>query len=269
MIDRELLQRSFDAYINRFDAEDERISLKIRHTAFVAENSDSLSASLGLSPDDRDLAWAVAMLHDIGRFEQAAANGSFLDSVSSDHAAAGVEYLFEQGHISDFVRISDPSAEAQEASLAEAAENLKIIRLAVAWHNKHELPSDLSEREQLFCRMIRDADKLDIFRVCVENTFAVAHEYPPETVAASAISPAVAECFERFETLDYKKRKTPADIFIGHLALSFGLFYPQSRRIAAEQGYLEKMADFTFEQPETQEQYEWMKARLFQFLDRK
>lgn len=255
MTDRALLRDSFEKYIGEFSAEDERISLKIRHTAFVADNSDRLAETLALSENDRDLAWTIAMLHDLGRFEQVAANGSFIDSVSSDHAAAGVDYLFGKGRIADFI---------DQGTLQE--EDLRCIKLAISYHNKHLLPEGLSERQRLFCNMIRDADKLDIFRVCVENTFEIAHEYPPETVACSAVSEEVVQCFESFETLDYSKRKYPADIFLGHIAMCFGLYFPQSRRLAAEQGYIGRMADFTFTDPESQGKYIRMKEQLEIFL---
>lgn len=256
MTDRALLRESFEKYIGEFNAEDERISLKIRHTAFVADNSDCLAENLALSENDRDLAWAIAMLHDLGRFEQVAANGSFIDSVSSDHAAAGVDYLFGKGRITDFI---------ERGTIPE--EDLRCIELAIAYHNKHLLPDGLSDRQRLFCNIIRDADKLDIFRVCVENTFEIAHEYSPETVAGSAVSEEVIQCFERFETLDYSKRKYPADIFLGHIAMCFGLYFPQSRRLAAEQGYIGKMADFTFTDPASQVKYARMKEQLGTFLN--
>ena len=255
MIDRELLKKSFSGYVGKFDRSDERISLKIVHTSYVAGNSDDLSDAFGLSERDKDLAWAVAMLHDIGRFEQVAANGSFIDSVNSDHANAGVEFLFEKNGIRDFLPEETVSGE-----------ELECMRLAILWHNKHQLPDGLTERQQLFCNMIRDADKLDIFRVCVENSFEVAHEYSVEEVKRSEVSEEVLRCFERFETLDYSKRKFPADIFLGHIAMCFGLFYPQSRKLAAEQGYMERMADFSFSNEESQEKYEYMKKRLNFFL---
>ena len=102
-IDRAFLKKSFDAYVSAFDRTDERISLKIDHTFCVAENSDSISASLGLSSAEKDVAWAIAMLHDIGRFEQVAASHSFIDSPSNDHAEAGVQFLFAFRQLCRFV----------------------------------------------------------------------------------------------------------------------------------------------------------------------
>ena len=254
MIDRRKLSESFERYIGGYDPSDERIALKVLHTHKVAENCDALSEGLGLTDRDRDLAWAIGMLHDIGRFEQVARTGSFIDSAASDHASAGVDYLFGRGAVRNFIE-----------DLSE--EDTGIIRTAIAQHNRHVLPDDLTGRELMHCRIIRDADKLDIFRVCLENSFEVAHEYPAEVVRNSEVSQAVIECFEKTETLDYSKRKQPADIFLGHIAMCFGLYYPFSRNLAASQGYIARMMDFTFADPDMQKKFERMKEQTERFLN--
>lgn len=254
-IDRAFLKESFDAYVSRFDAQDERISLKIDHTYRVAENSDSISASLGLSSAEKDVAWAIAMLHDIGRFEQAAASHSFIDSPSNDHAEAGVQFLFGAGQLCRFV----PAGSCTEAEL-------RCIELAIHYHNKHLLPEGLTPAQQLFCSIIRDADKLDIFRICLVNSFRTVHEYTREEVASSPISPIVCECFAKHETLDYSKRQYPADIFLGHIAMCFGLCFPCSRQRAAEQGYIEQMMDFTFTGEAEERAFAEMKRQTRLFL---
>ena len=254
-IDRGSLRQSFENYVSSFDGEDERIALKIVHTDRVAENSDCIADALGLDEERKDIAWAIAMLHDIGRFEQASKRRSFIDSADSDHALEGVRYLFGRGRISDFL----PEG-------ACTGEELRSIELAVKYHNRYRLPEDLGREETLFCNIIRDADKLDIFRISLMNSFEAVHEFSREEVSASRISPAVVECFERRETLDYSKRQYPADIFLGHIAMCFGLCYPCSRALAARQGWVEKMMDFRFSGEAEQRQFEQMKAQVREFL---
>lgn len=254
MIDRSKLSESFERYIGSYDLSDERIALKVLHTYKVAENCDALSEGLGLTDMDKDLAWTIGMLHDIGRFEQVARTGSFIDSKVSDHASAGVDYLFGRGAVRDFI-------------VELSGEDAGIIRTAIAQHNRHLLPENLTGRELLHCRIIRDADKLDIFRVCLENSFEAAHEYPAEVVRDSEVSQSVVDCFEKTETLDYSKRKHPADIFLGHIAMCFGLYYPFSRNLAASQGYIARMMDFTFADPDTQKKFERMKEQTVRFLN--
>lgn len=102
--------------------------------------------------EDIDLAWLIGILHDIGRFEQLRRYQTFFDYRSMDHAKYGVHVLFEEGHIKDFI--------------ASSEEN-DVIRAAIGEHNVYEVRGDLSKRELHFARLIRDADKLDIFRVYV------------------------------------------------------------------------------------------------------
>lgn len=254
-MDREFLQHAFDRYVSAFDAADERIALKIEHTYHVARNCDGIARRLDLNERQKDIAWAIGMLHDIGRFEQVARSHSFVDSVAGDHAEEGVKFLFTDGHITDFIPAGVMNAEELEA-----------IRLAIHLHNKLALEAGLSAEQELFCNIIRDADKLDIFRVCTEKSFRAVHEYTEEEVRASGFSPAVTECFEKRITLDYSKRQTPADIFLGHIAMCFGLYYPDSRREAYEQGYVEKMMDFTFADAEKEAQWQQMQSVVRAFL---
>lgn len=254
-VDRESLKKSFEGYVSSFDREDERVALKIGHTYHVAENSDYIADALGLDGERKAIAWAIAMLHDIGRFEQVSKRRTFIDSADSDHALEGVRYLFDRGRISDFL----PEG-------ACTPEELKSIELAVKYHNRYRLPEDLSREETMFCNIIRDADKLDIFRISLMNSFETVHEFSRAEVSASEISPAVVECFERRETLDYAKRKYPADIFLGHIAMCFGLCYPCSRTLAARQGWVEKMMEFSFDGEAVQRQFEQMKAQVREFL---
>ena len=50
---------------------------------------------------ERDLAYLIALLHDIGRFEQIKRFNSF-DDRNVDHATLGVQVLFDEGMIRQF-----------------------------------------------------------------------------------------------------------------------------------------------------------------------
>lgn len=252
---REILEKAFEEYVSSFDSSDERISLKIKHTFCVAENSDEICSRIGLPKEDREVAYAIAVLHDIGRFEQASRRHSFLDSSESDHAEEGVKFLFGENQIASFLPLGSMNED-----------DLECIRLAIKYHNKHLLPDDLSSRQKVFCNIIRDADKLDIFRISLENSFEKVHEFSEEEVKNSKISDVVRECFAKWETLDYSKRQYPADFFLGHIAMCFGLCYPCSRSMAAEQGYIRKMMELSFHGKNEEEMYAEMKKQVEKFL---
>lgn len=133
-------------------ARDTNILLKEEHTHRVCAEILHIGGELGLPPEDLALAEAIALLHDVGRFEQFARYGTFNDRQSADHAALGVEILRRNGIL----------------GAADPIERDLILR-AIAYHNRVALPPDESERCLLFSRLIRDADKLDIWGVFLDQ----------------------------------------------------------------------------------------------------
>lgn len=109
-VDRQKVLDAFAAYIRPYDAQDPKVSLKIHHTYRVAALCEQIGRSIALEGTALDLAWLCGMLHDVGRFEQLRRFGTFDDSKSIDHARAGVQVLFEQGHIRDY--LDDDSEDA-------------------------------------------------------------------------------------------------------------------------------------------------------------
>ncbi len=231
-IDRNRVRDCFAAYTAAFDQADLQILNKIRHSWHVAANACSIASALGCNAD---LAWLIGVLHDIGRFEQIRRIHGYDDSRGLDHGDYGAKVLFEEGLIRQFT--SDDTAD-------------EIIRKAVRYHNKYELPPDLGGEELLYCQLIRDADKIDNFRGFLENDFYSFHERTPEEVQSSLISDEVLECFARHRTIPFAKIRTAADFFLIPYALYFGLVFPASRQLVKQQGNFVRMLDFRFRLPE-------------------
>ncbi len=230
-MDRDMAVTQFTRYVQGFDQREEGVRLKYDHSLRVSGLCEQIALSLGLSRDDVDLAWLIGVLHDIGRFEQLREYHTFVDYRSMDHAGYGVRYLFEGGHIRDF--------------LDDAGQD-DIIRMAVGQHNAYQLRPDLTPRQQLFCQLIRDADKLDIFRVYVMyleqkkniwNVDLTDYEKQP-------ISDAVMDQARQRKLVRTQDKKTFMDFYVGALCLFFDLSYPRSRQLAREQGYFDKLLDF-------------------------
>lgn len=144
-IDRRRAREAFAGYAARYNAADPKVKLKIDHTYRVAALCDRIAASLGLPPEERDLAWLCGLLHDVGRFEQLRRYGTFNDAESIDHAAMSARVLFEEGRVRDY--LDDPSRD-------------ELLRTAVAWHSAYRLPAELDSRTRMFCQILRDADKV-------------------------------------------------------------------------------------------------------------
>ncbi len=190
-----------------------RITLKIRHTLRVADNCYDIAKSLGLNEDDIFLAYVIGICHDIGRFEQVKNFDSFDDKTCGiDHASYSNKVLFEDNLIKKF---------NIDKSL------YPIIKLAVYNHNKKSVPTNLNERELLFCNIIRDADKLDILYALSTDNLEDLFWYNDFDI--SSISDKTLDYFYQGVLIPYSYVKNNADqiaVFYGYINdLNFKISY--------------------------------------------
>lgn len=215
----------FERYLDGYDRTDEKVNLKIVHTYGVMECSREIASRMHLPGEDVILAERIALLHDIGRFEQLKLYDSFLPE-TMDHAKYGAEILFQKGMIRKF---SDDSSEDA------------IIETAIADHSAFCLPPIENERALLHARIIRDADKLDNCRVKLEENVEILVGASAETAGASAISPAVWESCLRRESVYSPDRKTPMDFWVSYLAYFYDVYFPETMQIVLEKNYIQKI----------------------------
>ena len=140
----------FNNFTMSYDMENPMIALKHFHTKRVVDYCEKIAMNLGLNKEEIDLAWHIGIFHDLSRFEQMTIYQTFDDSISFDHALRAAQLLFDDGFIMKF-------------DIDE--KYYKIIYNAVKYHNQYKIPNDLTEQEMLFCRIIRDADMLDIMMI--------------------------------------------------------------------------------------------------------
>ena len=246
----------YNAFSENKDKIYEMCQRKIFHTRRVAENCIIIAKYMGLDEYDCNLAWVTGELHDFARFGQAVVTKTFVDSERFNHARLGARLLFTHRMIEDIIPDYDEISE----------EDKIIMEKAVYYHSDYALPEGLTEREELFCKILRDADKIDIFRTVTESSFEAIYGFSKEDIMKSDISDAVEEAFLNHVTVDRRKRVTHADFRLSHIALCFGLEYESSKQRAADEGYLLKMLDIEFLNPEVQKKYLRMKSNVKKFL---
>jgi HD superfamily phosphodiesterase len=226
----EQARAAFMDYVSGYNMDDIMTSSKVTHTIRVAEFCRRIAASLEMSDSDVALAWMLGLLHDFGRFEQIKRYGTFIDSHSVDHAELGADILFKDGEIGRFIEAGLP---AEESCLIETA-----IRL----HNKLNLPEDLPERTKVFSQILRDADKIDIFRVLDEMSFEQrAGKSLGLFIEKDEASPEVMEYVYLHRCIPRALVQSKFEGAISHICLAFELVYDESRRITIEQGYFKKL----------------------------
>ena len=251
-IDRRRAQAAFAAYTARYNASDPKVKLKIDHTYRVAGLCARIAASEGMPPADADLAWLCGLLHDVGRFEQLRRYATFNDAVSIDHADCSARLLFDQGRIRDYT--DDDSQDA-------------LLRAAVALHSAYRLPDSLDGRTLLYCNILRDADKIDILRVNVETPLEEIYNVSTRELRSAAVTPEVEAAFYGHHAVLRTLKRTPADNVVGHMSLVYELVFAESLRIMREQGWLEKLMDFSTGNPDTARRFSAMREHLRGWLD--
>jgi len=153
-------QSWFNDYVSNFyskgqDQENDwAIQLKEEHSWKVREEIIGISQRLHVSENYILIAEVLGLFHDIGRFYQYQKYRTFRDDLSEDHAKIGTRILTSSHILKD---------------LTEMEKNL-IIK-GIIYHNIHTLPADIDPRCLFFCKLLRDADKLDIWRVIINHYY--------------------------------------------------------------------------------------------------
>jgi len=134
----------FNQYFKKFDIKEPNILRKFHHSYRVVEHSKKIGESLNLNEHDMWLCELIGLFHDIGRFKQWTEYQTYWDKNSIDHGDLSCEIL-------------------KEEKILENVDEMdrNIILTAIKNHNKYEIKDVDDERTLLFCKIIRDADKLD------------------------------------------------------------------------------------------------------------
>ena len=233
----------YDRYVDTFRDADGKLpsmmQLKRTHTAMVVRNAELIADGEGFDAVTRKAALAAALLHDTGRYEQLKRYNTFRDSDSVDHAVFSHDIVRDLGWLDAIEQPDSPN----NRTIAQA------ILAAVLYHNRRDVPEGLDALTAAAAHTVRDADKLDIFRVLEDQ---VAHtDWRADSRAFwnlkvnAAPNPVVVDCIARGRPVDYQNIKVLADFVLIQVGwMVSGLRYATSRRLCRERGHLRFRRDF-------------------------
>lgn len=213
------LQQWLSDYIKGYYNEDADIqkmmALKEKHTNFVVENSKLLAENLELDQHDVLLCQIIGLLHDVGRFPQYTKYRTFNDRLSENHAKLGLTVLND---LPLLMRLNE--------------DDRLVLETAIINHNAREISAGLDERTFLFARIIRDADKLDIYRVLKPLT---------EPSDGSGYSDDIIECLLSGRQCDYTYIKTLDDRKLVRLLWLYNVYFTWTLREITNRGYVDNI----------------------------
>jgi hypothetical protein len=224
----------FEAYVNSFTGltaeQQNNFTIKKDHSSRVTDNALLLSAQLGLNDFEEKAVVLAAVFHDIGRFRQIAEYNTLNDSASADHAQIAVDVLKENNMLAKW-----------NDGLQEVVYRIILV------HNKFELPSNLPEQELMLSRVLRDADKLDIYKVLTD--YYSGKNNPPnhmltwELPKSSQLSAGVIKEVLSGKMVSKKEVKNEADVKILQMSWVYDINYKYTVGQVFRNRYLEKIYD--------------------------
>lgn len=232
----------FDKFVAGFYGNDEYINANIKlkqvHSGRVCEEMLYLADQLRLEGNQRLLAETIALFHDVGRFPQFAKYQTYSDPKSVNHCLLGLEVLQKEKVLAEL-----PDDERQ------------IIETAIRYHGEKELPNNITGDTLLLSKMIRDADKLDIFNVVImayiqqrddPDNFKLEIEMPDEP----RVTPEVLEAILTGGRIDYKAIKTWNDMKLCILGWVYDVNFVATLRRLKQRRHLETIFEFLPDTPD-------------------
>jgi len=216
---------------------DKNITLKKDHSLRVFDEARGIVSSLDLPGEIVCSALLAALYHDVGRFPQYAKYKTFKDSKSVRHAVLGVQVLKRENALADL----EP-------------DRRKLVLAAVALHGIRRLPGGLPGDLDLVARIVRDADKLDIFKVMLTH-------FVPQGPENSVVTLGLKNSRDNYtrKMLDGIFSETQADyrdmVWINDFKLmlaswTFDLNFSATRRAFLERGYIDRLFNTLPSKPE-------------------
>jgi hypothetical protein len=198
------------------------------------------------------LAEVAALCHDLGRFPQFRDYGTFKDSDSVNHAHLSAKIITEH-RLLDFL----------------PDEERNCVSLAVRLHNVFQVPAGLAPLAAEMLRLVRDADKLDIWRVFIEY-----FEAPEEERASAAglgapdlpfCSADVLETIRTGELVQLSQLKSLNDFKLLQLSWLYDINFPTTFRLIKERDLLARLGSTLPADPAVRE----VMSRLQDYLERR
>ncbi len=216
------------------------LDMKEEHTFRVCAAIDRIASGLGLSENDRRIAAVTALFHDLGRFPQYQKYRTFRDPDSENHAKLSLWELNRH-------RVLQPLDFAER----------QLISRAIFFHNRLRIPEHLDPQTLLHCRLIRDADKVDILRVMVEHFQTEESLRNPVITLGLGTDTLVREEVYRllFEgrTMSYAKLKTINEFKVLQMSWVFDINFRPTLEILKERNDIGKLGDTMPDTPRLQE----------------
>ena len=225
-------KESFMNYVRQFDLTNDKIHLKLVHTLEVVHTTEYLCHHENITGVERDLAYLIALLHDIGRFEQIKRFNSF-DDRNIDHAKLGVQVLFKEGMIRNF--IDDDQYDEMYDNYKTKTKGAEAFSL----YSLKTLPESTIE-EDISLYGLQNSDKLDNFRVKNIESIQTLFSISDADFYSQRVSQNILKDIENHTLILKENRHNEVDMWVSYMAFVFDLNFTSSYLFIRENDYIHR-----------------------------
>ena len=256
MIEIEKAKQELKTYVKEQNIQNPRALKKLEHIMRVAKISKEIATELKLTQEQIQLAELIGLLHDIGRFKQyQIVNQNLnLDVVKKfNHGEAGVEILKKDNNIRRYILKNEYD---------------DVIYTAVYEHNRYELSEGLTKEKELFCKIIKDADKIDL----MYEAIAVYWQKPEDIreIECGTLSERMLQDFYQHKLADNRNKVSRTDEILRFTSFVFDMNFLYSIQVVKRNNYINQIIDrFHYQLPETKEEMTKIKKMANEYIGEK
>ncbi len=218
---REWFKDYYDSCISTDGGRTKLMALKLEHSIKVGCHAKAIAEDEKWSAIEIEVAGILGILHDVGRFSQIVEFGTFSDPDSVNHGERGYEVVRSEG-------VLLPLPEEIQTALLNG----------IRHHNASRIPEKLDETSVRYLQLVRDADKLDIFRVIHKairkNTIEEQPEITLNVDIDGPVNPVALSELENHHNVSYENIKSLADFGLTQLSWIYDLNYRYSFKYVAD-----------------------------------
>lgn len=176
---------------------------------------------------------------------------TFKDSQSGNHADLGLVILKEQQVL-------------EKLTVTER----NTINTAIKNHNKRQISRSVSRDDLMYCRLIRDADKLDILEIIVnyyESPESAPHAAYEDYTKNNSYSLKMIDAILNGEPISYADVQTTTEMKLVRMSWVLDMTYPYSFQVVENKAFIDRIAATMQQTKDIQRVYNYVK----QYLDKK
>lgn len=256
MIDIEKAKQELKTYVKEQNIQNPRASKKVEHIMRVAKISKEIATKLKLTTEQVQLAELIGILHDIGRFKQYQVEEQNVNSditKNFNHGETGVEILKKDDYIRKYILKNEYD---------------DVIYTAVYEHNRYSLSTGLTKEKKLFCKIIKDADKIDLMYEAIAVYWQKREDI--QEIENGSLSKKMLQDFYHYKLADYRNKVSRTDQILRFVSFIFDINFLYGFQVVKQNNYINQMIDrFDYQLPETKEEMMKIKKIANKYTDEK